>query len=316
MPPIAVAPLLAGALLFPLAAPSVAGPAGTGPVGTGPVGWTISSLTAGLAFGDFTYPVNAGKEITVERHVLDPGEVIRWNGPGTTVAINQSGNLTNFPSCSSKQQWRAFPAYYVVRSQALGTLRGVTANLSEDQIELITITSGATGLPQRTDQLHRHSGNEIPEIGDVGETANEGGIVDPVEPAAACPSGPAGSTTRLASGTAASDEQIDLLDHNQIVVYRHTMPAGFNSGWFASFDPTVIVPVAGQMEWSQGCDDAVPRPVGTAFYPEGPHLARNVGSGPAEYLSLVWNVQNGAPVDVPVLIPELPPTECPDSILR
>lgn len=102
--PAAAGLLLAAAVPAP-AAQSVAGPVLTSEI-----------LTAGLAFGDFTYPVQVGKRVTVRRHTLDVGEVVEWrNEPSTTIALFQSGSLTNYPNCSSKQGWRAFPAYYVVR---------------------------------------------------------------------------------------------------------------------------------------------------------------------------------------------------------
>lgn len=309
----AVVPLLAGALMFPLATPGAAAPAGLGPVGA-----STEVVTAGLAFGDFTYPLTAGKQLTVQRHVLDPGEIVRWEGEGTTVAINQTGELANFASCRTKQLWRAFPAYYVVRSKALGTLSGITANLGQDQVELITITSGEVGAPQREDQLHRHAaeGSGLEDLGEEEEAAAPGAVVDPVVPAGGCPAGAPAETTDLASGVVAASTAIELIDHNQIAVYRHTLPAGYNSGWYSPFDPTVVIPVSGEITSSLGCSDATPRRPGSAFYAEGPLLVTNPGSEPAEYLSVSWNIQNGFPVDVPVYVPEPPPTGCMDSVLR
>ena len=116
-----LAPLLAAVLSFPLLtlAPAAAAPAEVAP----PVGG-VSVVTAGIAFGDFTYRLEQGKKLTVQRHVLDPGEIIRWNGPSSVVAMHgtEEGDLTNFPNCFSQQRWRAYPAYYVARSKDAGTL--------------------------------------------------------------------------------------------------------------------------------------------------------------------------------------------------
>lgn len=312
MPRFTVAALVSGVLLLPLATPAAA-LSTAGPVGAG-----VTKVTDGLAFGDFTYPLVAGRKVTIQKHVLDPGETVTWSGEGTTVAINQSGELRNFPSCKSQQTWRAFPAYYVVRSQELGTLKGVTANLGDKQVVLITITSEAVGAPQTDAQLHRHSGDEVENIGDLSsgqedEEVGENNIVDPIVPATGCPSGGAAETTTLASGAAKSTQGINLVDHNQIAVYRHTLPAGYNSGWYSPFDPTFIIPVRGELSAQQDCADAATLKPGDAFMPGSRMLVRS--SAPAEYLSVSWNIQNGFPVDQPFYIPELPPTDCPDSAL-
>lgn len=308
-----LAPLAAGALLLPLATPAAAGTT------VGPIGASTQLVTSGLAFGDFTYPLAAGKQVTIQRHLLGPGEVVRWDGPGTTVGINQTGELRHFPSCSLQQTWRAFPAYYAVRSQELGTLRGVTVNPGQAPVELFTITSGATGAPQRNDQLHRHSGDEIPSVGDLtagGEDEEVGAdnIVDPIKPAGGCPAGAPAETSTLAAGVMAGDQAIDLTDHNQIAIYRHTLPAGYNSGWYATFDPTFILPGSGEISTQQDCNDALTRRPGDAFMASTPVLVRSTGA--AEYLSVSWNIQNGFPVDQPFYVPELPPTDCPDTVLR
>lgn len=307
MPRIAVTSLVAGALLLPLAAPAAAAPA------AGPVGASVTKVTSGLAFGDFTFPLAEGKKVSIQRHVLDPREIVRWNGAGTTVAINESGPLQNFASCRTQQLWRAFPAYYTVRSKQLGTLTGVTANFGNVPVVLFTITSEAIGAPQGENQLHRHSGNEIPEIGDVGETA-DGAPVDPITPADGCPSGPPAETTTLAEGEMGSAQGIDLIDHNQITIYRHTLPAGYSSGWHSPYDPTFVVPVTGEFTTQQDCADVTSRKPGGAFLVDPHVLVRAAGA--AEYLSVSWNTQNGFPVEQPLYVPELPPTECPDSLLN
>lgn len=312
---VAALPFVVSTLLAPAAAPAVSVAQSAGPVGA-----NVKLVTSGLAFGDFTYPVAEGKRVTISRHVLDPGEIVTWNSPGTTVAINQTGELRNFPSCTSQQTWRAFPAYYVVRSEQLGTLQGVTANLGQRQVELFTITSEAIGAPQTEGQLHRHSGDEIPGVGDLTgggeaeESAVPGGVVDPVGPANGCPSGPAAESARLAAGVMGAAQGISLIDHNQIAIYRHTVPAGYNSGWYSPFDPTFVVPVRGEITVANDCADAVTREPGTAFMANPRTLVRSTGG--AEYLSVSWNIQNGMSVEQPLYIPELPPTDCPDSPLR
>jgi hypothetical protein len=313
MPRFALPSLLAATLLLPVAAPATAADAAAGPVGA-----SVQVVTSGLAFGDFTFPLAAGKKVSIQRHVLDPGEIVRWNKAGTTVAINQTGQLQNFPSCKTQQLWRAFPAYYTVRSKELGTLAGVTANLGDKQVTLFTITSDAVGAPQTDAQLHRHSGDEVPGVGDLtgggeDEQVGPGDVVDPIAPAAGCPGGAPAESTTLASGVMGTSQGIDLVDHNQIAIYRHTLPAGYNSGWYAPFDPTFIVPVRGELTTQQDCGDATVRRPGEAFVAGTPMLARTTGA--AEYLSVSWNIQNGFPVDQPFYVPELPPTDCPDSPL-
>lgn len=306
-----VTSLLAGALAVSLTAPAAAAPAEEAiPIGG------VGVVTAGIAFGDFTYPLQAGKRITVQRHVLDPGEIIRWDGPSTAVAMhnNEEGDLTNYPNCTSQQRWRAYPAYYVARSKDAGTLTGLTQNASSVPIEFYTVSSEAIGAPQSDGQLHREP--EAPQVGEVigeGPEAAPGEIGDPVMAANGCPSGPAGETTQLASGVMSSSEGIDLEDHTQIVVYRHTVPAGYHSGWHSPYWSTVVIPVRGELTVSRTCADATPRPVGQAFRAQGPLLVTS--AAPAEYLSVTWGIQNAFPIDVPLNLPELPPASCPESAL-
>ncbi len=302
----AICSLVAGALLLPLATPASAA------TGT-PFGGSVQKVTSGLAFGDFTFPLAPGKKVTIARHVLDPGELVRWDGPGTTVAINETGPLQHFASCRTQQLWRAFPAYYTVRSKQLGTLNGVTVNSGKDQVVLFTITSEAVGATQGESQLHRHDGNEIPEVGDVGETSTPGAVVDPVQPADGCPSGAEAETTTLAEGGMGAASGIPLIDHNSITIYRHSLPAGHSSSWYSPFDPTLVIPVRGEFSTQQDCADVTARKPGGAFVVE-PHVLMRSTEG-AEYLSVSWNTQNGLPVDQPYYIPEVPPTDCPDSAL-
>ncbi len=207
----ALAPFLASALALSVAAPAQAEE--SEPIGN------VNVVIGGVAFGQFTYPLEAGKTLTVQRHVLDPGEIITWNGAATYVAMhgNEEGDLTNFPNCNSQQTWRAYPAYYVARSKAAGTLTGVTANTSTVAIEFYTVKSEAIGAPQTDAQLHREPTS--PQAGDViaGEEPNPGGIGDPVTAAGGCPKGAEGETTKLASGVMGTSEGIDLTDHTQIV---------------------------------------------------------------------------------------------------
>ncbi len=107
---------------------------------------------------------------------------------------------------------------------------------------------------------------------------------------------------------------ISLIDHNQITIYRHTVPAGYNSGWFSPYDTTLVVPVRGEFTTQQECTDVTTRKPGGAFVVD-PHVQIRA-TGAAEYLSVAWNTQNGFPVDQPFYVPELPPTDCPDSALR
>lgn len=303
--------LLTGALVLPLAGPAAASPtaATAGPIGE------VGVVIAGVALGEYTYPLQEGKAVSVKRHVLDPGEVIRWNTPETLIAMhgNEDGDLTNFPNCNSQQGWRAYPAYYVSRSKDAGTLTGVTANLSQVQIEFFTIESDAIGAQQRDDQLHREPTS--PQAGDIlaGEEPNPGGIGDPVTVANGCPSGPEGETTQLASGRMSADQSPEMIDHSQIVVYRHKVPAGYNSGWYAPYWPTTVIPVSGDISITHGCNEGKAQPVGQAFPAEGPILTTS-GNG-AEYLSISWGVQNAFPIDVPFYLPERPPFECPETAL-
>ncbi len=300
--------VLAGALSLPLAAPAAAAPAGS------PLGAETTLVTSGLAFGGFTYPLASGKQVTIERHVLDPGEIVRWDGEGTTVAINQSGPLQHFPSCRSTQLWRAFPAYYTVRSEQLGTVKGVTVNQGKVPVVLFTITSEVVGAVQNESQIHRHSGDEIPEIGDVGENT-DGAPVDPVVPANGCPDGTLAETETLAEGAfTGTPPQLDLVDHNQIAIYRHRVPAGYNSGFFSPYDVTFAIPVAGEITTQHECTDATVRRPGQAFALD-PHVLVRTAEA-AEYVTVAWNIQNGFPVDRPLYVPELPPTDCPDAVLQ
>lgn len=307
----ALTTLVAGALAVSLTAPAAAEEAEEAmPVGN------VNVVIGGVTFGDFTYPVEAGKRITISRHVLDPGEVIRWKGVSTLVAMHgaEDGDLTNFPNCNSQQRWRAYPAYYVARSKEAGTLTGVTANTSSVRIEFYTVKSDAKGAPQSDGQLHREP--EAPQAGEVlsgGAEAAPGEIGDPVMAANGCPAGPEGETTQLASGVMDSSEGIDLEDHTQIVIYRHKLQAGHNSGWHSPYWPTLVIPVGGQIEVAKDCTDSTAYPVGKAFRAQGPLQVR--ASGTAEYLSVTWNIQNAFPIDVPFYLPEAPPSSCPETAL-
>lgn len=287
-----IAPMAVGALMA-AAIPAPGAPAVAGPVTTSEI------ITAGLAFGDFTYPVQEGKQVRIRRHVLDVGEVVQWkNQPSSTIALFQSGRLTNYPNCSSKQGWRAFPAYYVVRSAADKTLSGVTVNDGDEQVELITISSEAVGAPQRDDQLHRHSG---------------GAVVDPVVPAKGCPSGPAAESTDLAKGVATESAGVDLTDHNQIGVYRHVLPAGHEGGWNFHPDPAVVIQTRGSTTVWSDCDSSVTQKPGNAYVQQAaaaPQLITNPGSAEAEYLEVVLNIPRNYPIDFPPIIPSLPPAGC------
>jgi len=298
-------PLLASALALSVATPA---PAEEAP----PIG-DVGVVIAGIALGAFTYPLEAGKRLTIQRHVLDPGEVITWHGPSTVIAMhgNVDGDLTNFPSCTAQQVWRAYPAYYVARSKKAGTLTGVTANTSSVQIEFYTVRSEAIGAPQTDGQLHREPTS--PQAGDIisGEESNPGEVGNPVTPAKGCPAGAEGETTALASGVMSSSQRIDVTDHSQIVIYRHTLPAGYNSGWYFPYWPTQIIPVRGEITMQHSCTDATPQPVGQASVAKGPMLVKS--SGGAEYLSVTWNIQNGFPIDLPFNLPELPPSGCPNT---
>ncbi|WP_019872776.1 hypothetical protein [Sporichthya polymorpha] len=302
-----LAPLLAGALALSVTAPAAAEEAM-------PIGG-VNVVIGGVAFGDFTYPVEAGKRVTVQRHVLDPGEILTWKGPSTVVAMhgNEDGLLQNYPNCNSVQNWRPYPAYYVARSKDAGTLRGVTHNPSSVAIEFYTVKSEALGVPQSDGQLHREP--TTPQAGDIlaGEEPNPGGIGDPVTAANGCPIGVEGETTELASAVMDSSAGIDLTDHTQIVVYRHQVPAGYSSGWHSPYWPTLVIPVAGQLDVARGCTDTSAYPVGKGFRADGPVLVRSAGE--AEYLSITWNIQNGFPIDLPFYLPEPPPTSCPETAL-
>lgn len=310
----AAAPVLAGALALSVTAPAAATPAAPAEEAM-PIG-NVGVVIAGITFGDFTYPLEAGKRITIQRHVLDPGEVIRWEGPSTVVAMhnNEDGDLTNFPNCTSQQRWRAYPAYYVARSKEANTLTGVTLNSSSVPIEFYTIASEAIGAPQSDGQLHREPTS--PQPGEVlagGAEAAPGEVGDPVTAANGCPSGPEGETTRLAAGKMTSSEQLALSDHTQIVVYRHTVPAGYHSGWYSPYWPSVLIPVSGEISVARDCGDGTALPVGSAARTEGPTLVRSDAA--AEYLSVSWNVQNAFPIDVPFYLPEAPPSGCPETAL-
>lgn len=302
---IVLAPLLAGVLLVPAVLVPNVTPAAAAE--------TTTRVTFGQAFGDYAYPLAEGKLFTIQRHVLDPGEVVRWRSEGTTVAIHQTRGvtLTNYPSCTSKQSWRAFPAYYVARSAAAGTLTGVTLNATDKQIELFTLVSEAVGEPQSSEQLHRHPSEgavivEDPMAGD------EGVIVDPVEPATGgCPDGPEAETAVVAAGRSTADDAFEVVDHNLIAVYRHSVPAGWASRWRSPVGPSLLVPIDGEVTSQRGCEDVTPRRTGQAFVVDGP-LMMTSRQG-ADFLEVMWNIPNGTPFDTPPYLPELPPTACPAS---
>ncbi|MGQ0626356.1 MAG: hypothetical protein ACT4PP_17120 [Sporichthyaceae bacterium] len=306
---------LLGAALGLGAAPQ----AGARTTGLGPVGMSAEFVTAGIQFGDFTYPVATGRKLTVSRHLLEPGEVLRWDGPGSTIALNQDGLLAHFPSCtkgaSTQQRWRAFPAYYYLRTADTKTLRGMTVNTGEQSVELISITSEALGVPQTPQQLHRHAAGE----NEAGEEGAPGEVVDPVLPAKACPSGAAAESAVIATGISTLDAGFDLLDHEQIALYRYTLPAGYNSGWHFLPDQTLVIQTSGEATRFTSCTASSTQRAGSVYLHDAagsPQLITNPGSSAAQYLAIVLDIPNAFPVDVPTAIPAPPPMQCLDSPLR
>ncbi|MGQ0632271.1 MAG: cupin domain-containing protein [Sporichthyaceae bacterium] len=315
----AVVPLAAAAALVAAATPIVVAPqAGARSDGLGPVGMSAEFVTAGIQFGDFTYPLAEGKKITVSRHILGPGQILRWEGPGSTIALNQDGPLAHFPSCTkgatTQQRWRAFPAYYYLRTADTKTLTGMTVNTGNEPVELISLTSEALGVPQTAAQLHRHA----PDASSEGEAATLGEVVDPVLPAKSCPRGSGAQTSVIASGISTVDKGFDLIDHEQIALYRYTLPAGYNSGWHFLPDETFVIAISGQATRFTGCNESTVQKPGSAYLHDAagaPQLITNPGADSAEYLAVVLDIPNGFPVDVPTALPAPPPMQCLDSPL-
>ena len=202
-----------------------------------------------------------------------------------------------------------------MRSAAEGTLTGVTVNTSDEQVELFTLVSEAIGKPQTDDQLHRHAPGQSEGIGGEGEEEAQGEIVDPVQPVkGGCPDGQAAETTcwppgmrprtRVRTGRPQPDRRVPALG-----------PAGLQQRVDYPSSPTLVVPISGELTSQHGCSDVTARTVGQAFVADGPLLMKNPEGQAAEYLSVVWNIPNGMVIDVPLYMPELPPTACPATAL-
>ena len=264
---------------------------------------TVTTEGAAIAFGDFAFPVEAGESLTLRRYVLDRGEVVDWGAePGTVLGLVQSGRMSNVLGCSQAQLWRSPVGYYLPRSEAAGTLGGVTVNDGDEQAVILAVVSGAVGPAQWDDQKHRHGADEVDR-----PRAVEG-----------CPSGPAAEVEHLAEVRTGTTAAFDQVDHNQIVVYRHRLAPGSSSGWHELPDAGLIVQADGSTTVWTGCDERVTYEPGRAYVHDAasrPRLVTNPGTDVAEYFLVAFDVPANHPADVPRIIPAPPPSGCPQSTL-
>ncbi|MGH9001205.1 MAG: hypothetical protein ACRDY7_17645, partial [Acidimicrobiia bacterium] len=240
----------------------------------GPPGLPVTAMSveaASIAFGDFTFPVEAHEPVTLRRYVLDVGEVVDWGSePGTVLGLVQAGRMSNYLGCSRAQLWRTPVGYYMPRSEPAGTLGGVTVNDGDEQAEILAVISGTPGAVQREDQKHRHGTEEV----------------DPPEPAGGCPGGPAAEAVDRALARVTRSATFDQVDHNQIVVRRYTLAPGYTSGWHQVPDRGLVVQTAGTTTVSTGCNENRTYEPGRAYVHDAtdqPQLVTNPGTEVAEY---------------------------------
>lgn len=292
------APLVAGSLLLATAAPSSATPNQVGGLGGEVVG-------AGVALGAYDFPIDAGRAFTVERYSLKPGEVIRWGSkPRTVVVIPTGGDLVHFPSCSQQYPMANGQSNWVPLSKEAGTLASVTANQTDVPVEVVAVISDVAGVPQRPDQMHREGGEGPPEP-------------DP-QPADGCPTGAAAQPVETVTGTATAGARINTIDHDQVAVYRYSLPAGTSTGWHFVPDQGLMLPVRGTVDVRPDCGAGTPLQPGQAKLTAAdgdPQLVANDGSDAAEYLLVVFSIPNPWPANVPDVVPGPPPSDCPETLL-
>lgn len=254
-----------------------------------------------IAFGDFTYPIDDGAAVHLRRYHLDVGDVVDWGSePGTVLGMVQAGRLSNYLGCSQAQLWRPPVGYYLPRSEAAGTLGGVTVNDGEEHATILALVSDTVGAPQRDDQIHRHGTEEV----------------DPPRAVEGCPAGPAAEVEELGAARMTEAAAFDQTDHNQIAVYRYTLAPGSHSGWHELPDPGFVIQATGTTTVWAGCEDKTSLAPGRAYPHDagtGPRLVSNPGTGEAEYYLVTFEVPAEHPIDVPRAVPAAPPAGCPQS---
>jgi hypothetical protein len=300
MPRTAVAaPLLAGALLTATVAPATAR---TDAVSVGSS--TVETTAYGTAFGGYSFPVAAGRKVSVRHYTLAPGQAITWGRtPETVIGVlwdGDEGGVTKYLGCRQKQTWKLGHGFYFLRSKAAGTLDGVTVNESKSPAEVYAIVSEAPGQPQAQADLHTDNG--VPE--------------NPPVPAGGCPTGEPATMQEVGSAVSTGDGSFRADDHQGIAVYTVKAAPGWASGWHYLSDPGFLIQTKGTVEvWSNCSTKRVQEP-GKAYVNDSMTRSEritNSGTSPAEFLIVSFNQPDFYPPDLGPALPELPPSDCVDT---
>ena len=267
-------------------------PAGAVPTGTGPVGATAPEIARGAAHGEFSFPMQAGHDVSVHTATIKPGAVVDW-GAGSDIVIVKSGTLTNYPSCAAKEAWEAGGAYFRATMPDGAQL---AKNESDGPVELVVISSDAVPAAAAA---HAH-----------GSSAATG-----------CPTGDAAQLVSTGAGPAYSNGDLTQGAGEQIAVEIFTIQPGYTSNWHQHPGANLVVQTKGTLENWQDCKTKeVWTPGNTYFHAPGhhgnhPNLTNNKSDQPAELIAILMNVPADHPAGVTPLTPVPPPADCPDSAL-
>jgi quercetin dioxygenase-like cupin family protein len=298
MPRTAIAvPLLVGAVLAATVAPATAR---TDAVALGSS--TVDLTAYGTAFGGYSFPMAAGRKVSVRHYTMAPSQIIDWGKtPETVIGVVFDGDgVTNYLGCKQKQPWKVGHGFYFIRSKAAGTLDGVTVNESKDEAEVYALVSETPGQPQAQSDLHTDNG--VPE--------------NPPVPAGGCPTGEAATMEELGSAVATGTGSFRTDDHEGIAVYTVKAAPGYSSGWHYLADPGFLIQTKGNVEVWSNCGTKRTQEAGKAYVNDSMERSQrisNSGTSPAEFLVITFNQADFYPPDLGPMTPEFPPSDCVDT---
>lgn len=312
--------IVAGALCAAGLALSTTTPVNAVPTGgTGPVGATAPELGHGTAHGTFTFPVEAGKNVVARTYSVNPGEVIDWGStPSSVMAVVKSGSLTNYQTCASSEPWKAGEVHFLARSEALGTLEGVTKNESDSPAEVLAVVSDVAGTPTAHSAGHGSSGH-----GESGH--DQSSARGPVQAAAAggCPTGAPAKVSENGAGLSTGPGNFTQNEGLQVGVYTFTLSPGYTSDWHTHPDVNLVIQTKGTLENWQNCKDKeIWDPGFTYFHAPGhesvgghQNLTNNKTDKPAELVAVLFNIPAEFPAQFPPVFKAPPPADCPSATL-
>lgn len=290
------------------------GPVGAVPTGTGPVGAEVPEFGRGTAHSAFTFPLEAGQNVSMHTMTVKPGEAVGWRpGAGSAMVVVKAGALTNYPTCQTKETWSAGGVYF--RTTTGSDAAGATVNEGSGPAELVVISSDAAGSPAPAAAGHsQHGAMALPVM--------EGGSHEqPAAQAAGCPAGAAGQSTEHGHGMAYGPGELKQEAGKQVVVELFRLAPGYTSDWHQHPDANLAIQTKGVIEnWTSCKDKEVWYPDNAYFHAPGhhgnhPNLTNNKTDKPAELIAIFFNVPSGHPAPVTPIMKAPPPAECPTSAL-